>query len=55
MKATQVKKTYQITIEATDEELKNILFSLEQLSSYGAVEDLQSIIHDIVGDCDDDE
>lgn len=54
MKATQVKKTYQITIEATEDELRDLLDQLDQCAGYGADAELKQIIFGIVGEEDDE-
>lgn len=50
MKALSTKKVYTLTIEATYEELENLLFSLRDYKGYGAVEDLEAIIVDTIGE-----
>ena len=50
MKALSTKKVYTLTIEATYEELENLLFSLRDYNGYGVVEDLEAIIVDTIGE-----
>jgi len=55
MKATKVEKTYKITIEATEDEFRNLLFSLQDYGGYGAVEDLEKILLNTIGPEEDEE
>lgn len=50
MKALSTKKVYTLTIEATYEELENLLFSLRDYKGYGTVEDLEAIIVNTIGE-----
>lgn len=50
MKATEIKKTYKITIEATEEELRNLQFDLEQAPEYGMAEELLKIVTSLIGE-----
>lgn len=55
MKATQVKKTYQLTIEATEDELRDLMFQLEQCAGYGADAELRQILVSMIGEEEEDE
>lgn len=48
-------KTIAINIEATQEEWYELLDSLKEYNGYGAVEDLEAIIKEKVGDRSDEE
>ena len=50
MIATEIKKTYKITIEATEEELRHLQFDLEQAPEYGMAEELLKIVPSLIGE-----
>lgn len=48
MKATNIQKSFKITLEMTEQEVRNLLFSLEDYNGYGAVEDLIPILKEVL-------
>ena len=48
MKVTDLQKTFKITLEATEDELKDILDTLKQYNGYGAIEDLEKILEEAI-------
>ena len=48
MKATKIEKTFKITLEMTEEEVRNLLFSLEDYNGYGGVEELIPILREVL-------
>lgn len=48
MKATNIQKTFKITLEMTEEEVRNLLFSLEDYNGYGVVEELVPILREVL-------
>ena len=48
MKATKIEKTFKITLEMTEDEVRNLLFSIEDYNGYGAVEDLIPILREVL-------
>ena len=48
MKATNIQKTFKVTFEMTEEEVRNILFGLEEYNGYGAVEELIPILRELL-------
>ena len=55
MKATKVEKTFKITLEGTEDEFRDLLFSLQDYKGYGAVEDLEKILLDTIGPEEDED
>lgn len=48
MKATNIQKSFKITLEMTEEEVRNLLFSLEDYNGYGTVEELIPILKEVL-------
>lgn len=55
MKAINIQKTFKLTIEATEDEFRDLLMQLEQCAGYGADEELKQIVSDMIGKENDDE
>ena len=55
MKAIKIEKRFTLTIEATEDELRDLEMQLEQCAGYGADAELRQIIIDMIGEKRDDE
>jgi DNA polymerase III gamma/tau subunit len=55
MKAINIQKTFKLTIEATEDEFRDLLSQLDQCAGYGADAELKQIVSDMVGEEDDEE
>lgn len=55
MKATKIERTFSLTIEATEDELRDLEMQLEQCAGYGADAELRQIIISMIGEEQDDE